>query len=200
MSAVTDLDAVLDILWMVPLPDNARGLLAGTNGSGVVSGRPGFRGMSLTSTSNPAGEYDVVLYFSSLSPHAGSLTMLRQLAGCVRPGGLVVVGFENPLQLLGRPSWRAAARLLSGLLVHRRIRRLMVQVPLRWGGSYGVFPSWQAPRELVPLEDSVAMIYYLNQRVFPSTARWRERLLRPFLWGRAYEALPPGYLVWGTRG
>lgn len=194
-----DLDAVLDVLFLLPLPKNARVLLIGGDIHTGPMGRAASRSVTLITAAEPECRYDVVFSLHRLLPARRSLQVLRQLADYARSGGLVVVSFENPLQLFDRLSWTAVLQVLPQLLAHHRVRRLMDQVSLRWGEAYGVFPSWRAPRELVPLEDSAVMTYYLNQRVFPSTARWRAKLLRPFLWGRVHEALLPGYLVWGTR-
>src|SRR3989338_5705510 len=106
-----DLDAVLDALFLLPLPGSARVLLTGGDVCAGPIAEPASRGVTLVTAAEPGRPYDVVFSLHRLPPARRSLRVLRQLAGYARPGGLVVVSFENPLQLLDRLSWTAVLRL-----------------------------------------------------------------------------------------
>lgn len=191
----------LDISFLIPFPAGRRVLITGGTVPEQVSRSLNRRGLILHTDAHPEGSglFDIVLSLRSLAPGRASVPVIRELCRRVSPQGMVLVGFANPLNLIKTRRF-GAIRLLLGLVAHGGVRRAMSDAGLTVRGTYGVFPSLEGGRTLVPLDDHKVMEFYLTHLFFPSATWLRERLLRLFHGRRAFTVIPPGYLVWGTRG
>jgi hypothetical protein len=191
----------LDVSFLIPFPAGGRVLVTGGKVPKEVSRSLTGRGLIVHEGEQVGGlgVFDVVLSLRALSPGRASLPVIRELSLSVSTRGMVVMGFENPLNLITNRHF-GVVRLLRGLVATRSIQRAMSEAGLAVGGIYGVFPSLEEGRTLVPLDDCRPMDFYLTHLFFPSATWLREQLLRIFHGRRAFAVIPPGYLVWGTRG
>jgi hypothetical protein len=189
----------LDATFVVPIPAPGRALVVGGVLPRELSSSLAARGVVVTMEGDDDGatRFDLVLSFRILPPSRTSLSTIRRFSRRVSPAGVVVLAFANPLDLV-RARGFGAIRLVSGLLAHRAIQRVMSEAGLVLRGVHGVFPSLAESRTLVPLDDRRTTAYYLSYVLYPSVRWVRERILRLFHTSYTFRAIAPGYLVWGT--